>query len=388
MKLRFVFAFVFVGLLAFLVHLIIFAHTIIPIYSFSNNLLNTIFIISFSFVTIAPFSLSLLTLKIRQYVEGLLYVWFGFLMLVLLSILLFFPLQIILSFFDIDPIFTTYCVLVVGPTLTLYSLYECRRGPLVKRAHIPVPSQFYQDFKNLRLIQLSDIHVSGMIREKYVKKIVSSANLLNPDIIVITGDLFDGPLSQLKEVTLGLKALKANLGIFFITGNHEFYYNIEEWKDFIKTELNWIILDNESSPVKHNGSYLNIIGIEDRSKAKHNDKAHRIELAVSNLEKESYNILLAHQPADAHELKKFPQIHLQLSGHTHGGQIWPVSIFIKSLFGYVKGLYKLENPNQYLYVNQGTGFWGPPMRLGTQNEITSFYFVLSPDTESSLKNED
>lgn len=214
-------------------------------------------------------------------------------------------------------------------------------------------------------------------------KLAQQVNNLQPDIIFIAGDLMDGSLKQLQKEIEPLSKLKAKYGIIYITGNHEYYSGPQNWKQHFAEKFRWRVISNSSHTIKINDLKINILGIEDKHWLSYEKiprkQDRRLLTAVHHLEhhgaekESSLNILLAHQPKDAKFLALYPFIDLQISGHTHGGQIWPLKYLVKKDQKFVKGLYQI-NEHQQIYINQGTGFWGPPMRLGTKCEITLMTF--------------
>jgi predicted MPP superfamily phosphohydrolase len=180
--------------------------------------------------------------------------------------------------------------------------------------------------QNFRIVQLSDIHIGGLIDEKFIKDMVMKVNVLNPDLIVITGDLIDIKVKFAKKAISALKELKSKYGTYFITGNHEFFHDIDE----ILAELrlnNIKILNNESSYVGEYGSGFNLVGVNDIFGYRMGKYMPDINMAISKCIKGSPSILLAHQPLFVEEAQNF-DIDLMLSGHTHGGQLYPFRFWL------------------------------------------------------------
>ncbi|MCC6807292.1 MAG: metallophosphoesterase [Deltaproteobacteria bacterium] len=219
-------------------------------------------------------------------------------------------------------------------------------------------------FDGLRIAQLTDIHVGPTIRRAFVEEMVAKTNALTPDIIAITGDLMDGSVAQLREHVAPLADLKAKHGVFFVTGNHEYYSGVDEWIAEVQ-RLGIRVLRNERVAI---GEGFELAGIDDYT-AHQFGNGHGSDLprALAGRDPAHELVLMAHQPRSAKEAASFG-VGLQLSGHTHAGQIWPWRYAVKLQSPWVEGLYR-EGAMQ-LYVSPGTGYWGPPMRLGTQAEIT------------------
>ncbi len=249
---------------------------------------------------------------------------------------------------------------------TLIGLYNARKGPTIMRSNVSL-NGLGKNLNGLTIAQISDLHVGPTIKEGYVEGVVDQVNELNPDIIAITGDLVDGSVKYLAKHVEPLKDLHANVGKYFVTGNHEYYSGVDRWLD--KTDqlgLNNLI---DSHDVITRGSdSITIGGVTDyRSstiKPEHKSDANK---AFYGAPKDIPKILLAHQPwsiFNAHEAGT----DLQLSGHTHGGQFWPFTYAVRMANPYTAGLH--DHNGTWIYVNRGTGYWGPPMRLGVNSEIT------------------
>ena len=186
-------------------------------------------------------------------------------------------------------------------------------------------------------------------------------------MIAITGDLVDGSVQSLASRIEPIDNLKAEFGVFFITGNHEYYSGAEEWSAFLRSKGIEVLL-NESRILKRNGAELGVAGVTDY----HADRvieSHKTnpEKAISKIKHLDTKIVLAHQPGSIYGTSK-AGFDLQLSGHTHAGQFFPWTLFVGLVQPYVQGLHL--HKNTYIYVNRGTGYWGPPVRLGTTSEIT------------------
>jgi len=222
-------------------------------------------------------------------------------------------------------------------------------------------------FKGFNIVQISDLHLGQMMTRQTLEKIVDQVNNLAPDLIAITGDLADGSTKRLLSEALPLKKLKAPKGIYFVTGNHEYYSGVEEWTHAIK-KMGIKVLNNENIKIKRGEDFFYLAGVTDHEGKRFGKKhASDFNKTLFNLEKDKKKILLAHQPIAVQKASKFGT-DLVLAGHTHGGQIWPFNYFVYLQQPYLKGFYEYQGTK--LYVNQGTGCWGPPMRLGSQNEIT------------------
>ena len=223
-------------------------------------------------------------------------------------------------------------------------------------------------FRGFKIVQLSDLHVGEMLRREDLTGIVRTVNQLKPDLIAITGDLVDGTVAQLANELAPLAGLRAGQGTFFVTGNHEYYSGVADWLPVIK-EYGITVLDNRRVTLSRGDAKLILAGVSDLWAGRFGSQyAPDFARALGSKPTAWPVILLAHQPAALLQARRYTPPDLILAGHTHGGQIWPFSLLVYLQQPYLKGLYQ-EGSTQ-IYVNQGTGFWGPPMRLGTFNEIT------------------
>ena len=270
---------------------------------------------------------------------------------------------------------TNFFLLLLTTSATGYGVYNVLKYPILKK--IKIKSKKLNGIKKpLRITQFSDLHVSSTIGKNYVEKVVSLINSTNPDIIAFTGDLADGSTSELREKCLPLKNLKSKYGTYFVTGNHEYYSGIEDWEPFLRDEIGFKILNNENEIItldnEDDNSYeIVIAGVPDfranRVYPKHNSNPIKAIADIQDKSK-SLKILLAHQPKSVFEAAK-AGYDIQLSGHTHGGQYFPLNMLVKIDQPYNIGLHQ-HDKNLQIYVNSGTGYWGPPMRIGTESEIS------------------
>ena len=217
---------------------------------------------------------------------------------------------------------------------------------------------------NFSIVQISDLHIGGLIDRAFVKASVEKINALKPDIVCITGDLIDTALEGIKDTILELTDIRSKYGIYYILGNHEYFHNPMKIINFMKTTSIKLLL-NENIIIDE--LQLNVVGVTDRIGYRTNVLVPDIHKAFKETNSAYKTILLAHQPKFIEELGSYTP-ELILSGHTHGGQIWPFEYLVRLQQPYVKGLHKLPN-GSHIYVNSGIGFWGPPMRLDSQAEI-------------------
>lgn len=244
-------------------------------------------------------------------------------------------------------------------------------GPLIKEVAVPVPG-LSPGLDGLRIAQISDLHIGPTLRRSYVERVVDAVVSLKPDLIAVTGDLADGRVRTLEPQVGPLSRLKAPMGVFYVTGNHEYYWGAQAWLDKTR-ELGFVPLVNEHRIAERDGARLLIGGVPD-SAAGHFIPAHEpdAERAAAKGERRDFSLLLSHRPdryADAEQAG----FDLQLSGHTHGGQFFPWSLLIPFFHRYYKGLNR--HGRLWVYVSSGTGYWGPPLRFAVPSEITLLRLV-------------
>ncbi len=203
-------------------------------------------------------------------------------------------------------------------------------------------------------------------------EIVAQVNSLKPDLIAITGDLVDGTVDKLLHEVTSLKDLTAENGVYFVTGNHEYYSGVHDWTREIE-KMGIKVLNNENVTIKKENESLYLAGVTDHEAKRFvKDHASDFKKALYGLARDKKKILLAHQPIAVKEAAEYGA-DLVLAGHTHGGQVWPFKYLVYLQQPYVKGFHQYKNTK--LYINQGTGCWGPPLRLDSYNEITEMVLV-------------
>ena len=276
---------------------------------------------------------------------------------------------LIVSFFVTDLLrlpATARLVLVVvsgAVLLTLVGIVLARR-PRVVRVTVPI-ADLPNDLAGFRIVQLSDLHIGPTIRRRFVDAVVDRANALRPDLVAVTGDVADGLVPDLREHVAPLGRLRAPHGAYFVTGNHEYFWDVRGWTRELE-RLGIEVLENEHRLLVQGNGRLVIAGVTDLSAA--SDPA----AAVAGAPHSDVRVLLAHQPRSAFAAQ-VAGYDLQLSGHTHGGQYFPFNLLVRLFQPFVAGLHRLER--MWLYVSRGTGYWGPPLRLGAPSEITLLELV-------------
>ncbi len=261
-----------------------------------------------------------------------------------------------------------------------YGLFEARRRPTVVEVPIPIEN-LPADLEGYRIVQISDIHVGPTIKGSYVRTIVDEVNRLAPDLIAFTGDLADGSVQRLKADTAPMGDLFAPDGSYFVTGNHEYYSGVEAWLDEVD-RLGLAPLINAHQVITRGTGRILLAGVTDYN-AGQNLPAHASDpgAAMNGAPPCDVKVLLAHQPRSIFAADR-AGFDLQLSGHTHGGQYTPWRYAVALAHPYIAGLHKHDRA--WIYVNSGTGYWGPPLRLGVPSEITVITLTRPTDPESEV----
>jgi uncharacterized protein len=253
-------------------------------------------------------------------------------------------------------------IAALAPILGLIGLFTVMGGFKIRRVEVPL-EKLPAEADGFTIALLSDIHVGPTVGRTFIEKMVRETNALQPDLIAITGDLVDGTVEQLAEHVEPMRHLKAKYGVFFVTGNHEYYSGVEPWVEHLQN-LGIEVLRNEHSSI---GGFFDLAGVDDYTAARmHPEHGQDISKAVSGRNPQVPLVLMAHQPKAAPEAVQFG-VDLQLSGHVHGGQIAPFQWLTRLDQPLVRGLYRRDK--SWIYVSEGTGYWGPPMRVGTRCEI-------------------
>jgi uncharacterized protein len=252
--------------------------------------------------------------------------------------------------------------------------FAVARRPRLVELDIPI-ANLPPALQGFAIAQISDLHVGPTIKRGFVERIVSRVNHLNADLIAITGDLVDGSVADLSAHTAPLAGLAARHGVFFVTGNHEYYSGERAWTTELR-RLGLTVLKNQHVVLHHNGASLVLAGVTDYT-AHHFDPAQRSDPAAAlsgHPAGVGAKILLAHQPSTAAAAAD-AGYDVQISGHTHGGQFWPWNLFVGYFQPFTSGLNRLKNLS--VYVSRGTGYWGPPNRFMVPAEITRIRLVAA-----------
>jgi predicted MPP superfamily phosphohydrolase len=203
-----------------------------------------------------------------------------------------------------------------------------------------------------------------------VRRIVDQTNALRPDVVAVTGDLVDGTVAELGNAVSHLGRLQARYGVYFVTGNHEYYSGVDAWIAELR-RLGLRVLRNERVRIGDAGASIDLAGVDDWSAGRFgNGHGPRLDAALAGREPDRSLVLLAHQPRGVDEAVR-SGVELQVSGHTHGGQIFPFSLIVGAVYPYLAGLYAHAEDGAagQIFVSRGVGYWGPPLRLGSPPEI-------------------
>jgi predicted MPP superfamily phosphohydrolase len=270
----------------------------------------------------------------------------------------------------------TFLTSLVCISIVLYGYIEAKS---IKTERVEIRSQKLNSLKkNIRIMQISDVHFSPVISVPKALKIKELVEKEKPDLLLSTGDLLDRAIRNSSEVSKILKSISAPLGKVAIMGNHEFIADIDYSTRFIN-ECGFTLLRNRSMVI---AGAVSIAGVDDISAPRFDVKIEKSEEEVlAEVDDRYYSILMKHQP----RINKTTtcKFDLQLSGHTHAGQIFPFTLFVRLVFPYIAGMYQVDD-NTKLYVSRGTGTWGPPVRFLASPEITIFDLKPELKPHSSL----
>ncbi|HUE40185.1 MAG TPA: metallophosphoesterase [Candidatus Binatia bacterium] len=250
-------------------------------------------------------------------------------------------------------------------SLSMWGLILALRPPRITRLAVDIAG-WPHALDGFRIVQLSDMHIGPLLDRRFARTIVARVNLLRADLIAVTGDLVDGRVERLSAEVEPLRGLESRHGTFFVTGNHDYFSRVDPWLAKV-SELGWRVLRNERVTIGAGGDAFDLAGVDDRMARRFGADSGDLERALEGRDPEVPVVLLAHNPNEFDDAAA-QGVDLQLSGHTHGGQMWPFGYFVRLATPYVAGLFR--RGRSLLYVSRGTGFWGPPMRLFHPAEIT------------------
>ncbi|MEW1643171.1 metallophosphoesterase [Streptomyces sp. NPDC091219] len=241
-----------------------------------------------------------------------------------------------------------------------YGTYGVLRGPSVKRVTVPL-AKLPRSAHGFRIAVVSDIHLGPLLGRGFAQRVVDTINATQPDLIAVVGDLVDGSVKNLGPAAAPLAGLKARHGSYFVTGNHEYFSGAEQWLEEVRT-LGIHPLENARTEL----AGFDLAGVNDLQ-GESEGQGPDFGKALGDRDTTRACVLLAHQPVQIHEAVRHG-VDLQLSGHTHGGQLWPGNFIAAAANPTVAGLERYGDTE--LYVSRGAGAWGPPTRVGAPSDIT------------------
>jgi predicted MPP superfamily phosphohydrolase len=259
-------------------------------------------------------------------------------------------------------------VLIAASSYLFRGVFEGIRQPVVNQVDIRLKDFPFADYS---IVQLSDVHVGRTIRREFIEELVARTNTLNPDLVVITGDLVDLPIDRIDDHLEPLGHLQAPC--YFIPGNHEYFHGVVEIATYLET-LGIMPLMNASTLIGDDKQGFELVGINDLVGHSMGYMGPDLSRAYARTDTRRCHIVLAHQPRTV-ELINGHRCDLMLSGHTHGGQIFPFGLLVMAAQPYLAGLNQ-HNEDVQVFVSRGAGYWGPPIRILAPSEIS--YLKIRP----------
>ncbi|MCY1017032.1 metallophosphoesterase [Pyxidicoccus sp. MSG2] len=247
--------------------------------------------------------------------------------------------------------------------VTGFGMWRAFHEPVVSEVAVRLPG-LPRALDGFTIVHLSDIHVGPVIQRRFMEELVARCDALRPDLVCITGDLVDGNVKSLSPAVSALRDLKSRHGTYFITGNHEYYWNAAAWADALE-RMDIHVLRNRHVRIGDAAASFDLVGVDDWA-ARNTRQGYDLNAAIAGRDVERASVLLAHQPSNWVEAAK-AGMGLQLSGHTHGGQFFPFTLAVSAIWQHDAGHF--QEGDRHLYVSRGTGFWGPPLRVGSPPEI-------------------
>ncbi|MDX2561335.1 metallophosphoesterase [Streptomyces sp. TX20-6-3] len=262
----------------------------------------------------------------------------------------------------------TWSVLGVSAVLLAWGYVEARRVPRVRRLDVQLP-RLGAGLDGTRVVLITDTHYGPLDRARWSERVCETVNTLEADLVCHTGDIADGTAERRRAQATPLGTVQAEWARVYVTGNHEYYSEAQGWVDLMG-ELGWEPLRNRHLLFERGGDTLVVVGVDDVTAESSGLAGHRAHLAgaLQGAASDLPVLLLAHQPKFI-DRAAAQGIDLQLSGHTHGGQIWPFHHLVRLDQPAVAGL-SHHGTRTMLYTSRGTGFWGPPFRVFAPSEIT------------------
>ncbi|OAN42010.1 metallophosphoesterase [Mycolicibacterium iranicum] len=262
----------------------------------------------------------------------------------------------------------TVAVVAVTAVLLIWGYAEAMRVPRVKSVDVTVP-RLGRGLDGLRVAVITDTHYGPINRSRWSAGVVERVNELDADLVCHVGDIADGTADIRDHQAAPLASVRAASARVYVTGNHEYFSEAQGWLDYME-RIGWDVLHNRHVTIERGGDRLVVAGVDDATAAGSGVRGHGQDLttALAGADPELPVLLLAHQPKQVADAAR-AGVDLQLSGHTHGGQIWPFNFLVRIEQPVVHGLSSHGERTQ-LYTSRGTGFWGPPFRVFAPSEIT------------------
>ncbi len=257
--------------------------------------------------------------------------------------------------------FALFAPLIIALSITIYGYLEAGD---IRVERFVIKTQRLPEGRRLRIVQISDVHLGLIIRHRRLRRILDEVRKAEPDILVSTGDLVDGQMNELEGIDVMFREINPPLGKFAVTGNHEFYAGIRESVDFIE-RAGFRLLRNEGVTID---DIINIAGVDDPAGIRYDPSSGPSEARLlASLPRDRFTILLKHRPILEEDSTGL--FDLQLSGHTHKGQLFPFGLITRLYYPVDAGSMRIMD-GSYLYVSRGAGTWGPPMRFLSPPEVT------------------
>ena len=303
--------------------------------------------------------------------------WVGFIMFGLVSTYLVYLgladlIQFLLRrFLDAPPSTRVWALWIAVSATIISNVVGCIQAfqpPRVRRVEVPILG-LNKSLEDFTIVQISDLHINSMVSMSSLEQLVLQVNSLNPNVVAITGDLVDGPVSDLLPKVAVLGNIKPKNCVCYVTGNHEYYTgDLQKWLE-VFNKMNWCVLMNNNVFIQRNDAKLAILGIPDSTSKSVPGSGHSPDLsrALAEIPTGTPKVLLHHKPTDFFEAER-AGIAMQLSGHTHAGQYFPWSAIIPLFHNFPYDLKRYRR--MWIYTSAGTGFWGPPNRFLRPKELT------------------
>jgi hypothetical protein len=292
--------------------------------------------------------------------------------------LAFFLLEMILSLlFPQQRRLLVLAALAIVLLVSAFSIANAALGPVVRELRVPMAG-LAPEMDGFAIVQLSDLHLGNLTSLKRLRRIVKRSNGLDPDLVCVTGDTLDGDICREERFCQALAGLRARHGVVAVTGNHEFYVGVDKFMELARRS-GWRVLRNGSTVVD---GRLAIVGLEEDTARRFKMPGPDLDMALRGLPAGLPKVLLYHRPTGfAAAVER--GIGLQLSGHTHAGQIPPMDILVWLTYEYPAGLYRLGS--SHIHTSPGTGTWGPPMRFLSRSQIVKLVLVREPEPRGAAK---